>query len=356
MKIAYVMLSFGEQIGIFNKINDYARMSSEKKLGVDYFWFPNETVAVKFSELTFTKNFHIKGVSGGYFKKRMAQKRFLDEILSLYDQVIIRYPLFDPVLFFVKEHEKIIFEHHTIEVDELRHKKDPRIFTELLFSKFWFKKVKGYIGVTNEILAYHSSNYPENTWSSIMPNSIDYSRNCYSDDVSSSEVVNLVFAANFRSWHGIEKIHELISILNNSFRSYKIYVVGTGLTHSQKNILKRFSCVEILEGLSSEGLSELMGKCQFGIDSLNVSCKGLSETCSLKVRSYLSHGLMVISGTNDSALTSDFPYYYNMKRGALHTWLKEVSGTSKDVVRSSSQKLVDSHMCWSRLIDSINDL
>ncbi|HHX8576196.1 glycosyltransferase [Vibrio sp. Vb2354] len=357
MKIAYVMFSLGEQLGIFNKINDYARMANERNLDVDFFWFPTEAIAKKYSSLTFTDNFFIQGVTGNFFAKRLQQKKLLDEISSDYDAIIIRYPLFDPILYFAKRQNKFIFEHHTIETDELKLKKDPRLVTELLFAKLWFKKVKGYIGVTNQILEHHSLKYPTLTWNYVMPNSIDFRRNNFEVDneFDPNNEVRVIFAANFRPWHGIERISDIIEVLKEKYSRYKVYIAGTGLSNQQLTDLDGLNNVEFVGSLSSEELSDLMDSCHFGIDSLNVDCKGLDETCSLKVRSYLSHGLMVISATNDSALSSSFRYYLNINNAPLSDWLDSVVGVSKNTVRLTSQPFVDSGECWLKLVKSLKE-
>jgi hypothetical protein len=108
-----------------------------------------------------------------------------------------------------------------------------------------------------------------------------------------SPKLHLAFCvASNQSWHGIDKVKELIKLDND----YHLHIIGLeGASDESITFYGKVSRSQLIEILSS---------CDVGLSGLSVHTKNMNEASSLKSREYLALGLPMIFGYYDTDLSN----------------------------------------------------
>jgi glycosyltransferase involved in cell wall biosynthesis len=302
-RIAYVALIMSFQSGVANKMKRLAQSAFEEDIPIDYYWFTtnyqieNKNLAPLTVEST---------EAGNPLKVRKWQAKKINELLKKYHRIVIRYPLYDPVLhLFLKHKKRLITEHHTKELEELKLTGDKRYWMEKTLGNRWIKNFGGLIAVSNEIIDYEISRSGFNGSTAFIPNSIPHLYTV-DDSVDNSNQLNLIMVANFRPWHGLETIIKGLKKYNNLSDQFKIHLVGEIPEH-QKTILQNFKNVVLHGHLNYDQIENLYKHMHIGIGGYNLISNNMKEATALKVREYFANGLKVIMGYCDPAFPKDFP-------------------------------------------------
>jgi hypothetical protein len=240
-----------------------------------------------------------------------------------YDLILMRYPVADYFLHrFVKRVSRkgrIVFEHNTLEVEELRLRSADSFWYKYFLwgERAYGKKVRsqaaGIIGVTDEIriaqVAVAGGKIPSVTIS----NGIDISRVKVKTqkDRKLSKLVNLVFLAGSQApWHGVDILLNSLAYYNGS-TTFHCYIAGD-IDKELSAQARRMSNVSLLPHQSLASLDKLIDQCDIGVGSLALYRNNMKEACTLKVREYWARGLPFIIGYDDSDLMNNAsmaPFY-----------------------------------------------
>lgn len=128
--------------------------------------------------------------------------------------------------------------------------------------------------------------------------------------ILADDTIDLCCVAYFEPWHGYERLIEGLKKykMSGGNRKIKLHFVGEGLElYVYKKLVIKYGlqdCVVFYGIKSSEELSEIYSKCDFGVGSLGSYKKNLFFSCELKMREYIAVGLPMIVG-----LKTDFHSY-----------------------------------------------
>jgi len=313
---AHVSLIFskGKMSGVMNKIEQFAPYFNENNVDVyvlnrDFDGVINGVIYINYDRLP---------------KARFAKIARFSLIKSLidfnsYDYVLLRYPLFDfSALFFQKELGKVYFEHHSIELNEIKKAGFPFVFkqlqyfSELLFAPLFLKKSLGHVSVTSQISSHQKFKFAGVGKYIIFSNGFALSDTdvAFSEKKSGSLPANddslqVVFVASeFKSWHGLDR---LISSLKNYHGAKPVVLNLVGFIcdelltdiHSLNNRKVSF----IFHGTKSkEDTLAIISDSHLGVDSLALDRIGFEVSSTLKSKEYVLLAKPFISATPDQDL------------------------------------------------------
>lgn len=264
-----------------------------------------------------------------FYKKDLFNSitQFINSNREKVDFYIMRYPFasFSLLKFLKKNPKKIIFEHNTNEEAELKiiikankklipFKINPSVFSYYITSVFFLSWIEKYIGakclkyaaaglvVTPEIGELEKKRYKYyktfTLTNGISPNQIGLNNNRENNDI-----LNGIFLAGTNAvWHGIERIINSFELATTK-KKIHLYFIG----RIDEKLIQKYSnneCVFFINYLSKMELLELLNKMHFAIGTCALYKTGLVEGAVLKVREYLSVGLPVVLGYDDSYIRS----------------------------------------------------
>lgn len=358
MRIAYINLvpsNFeGRSHSILSKINMQAKVASELGLPFDFYWLPGETHPGDES-YSYLK---INPVGGGSRPGiRFNQARALNKLTKTYDRILLRYPLVDPLLFFlVKNKGKIILEHHTKELEELQTTGDIRLLFEKWLGGRWIKSFRALTAVTPEIVDYEISRSNFSGPTGFFPNSIDldsyldFQRKPHLAESDSLQVV--MVSTYFSTWQGLDTLLDQIEDIPD-LPPFELHLAGK---IDPELILRcqQHSQIKFHDTLTSKQVFELYQSMDLGVGSLAVSKKGLKQATALKVREYLAAGLPVVLAYDDPAIPKSFPYVLHQSNFNLKEALefaKNHRGTPGKTIREAAVPLIDSKVITKNLYE-----
>ncbi|MDR6566555.1 glycosyltransferase [Chitinophaga ginsengisegetis] len=184
------------------------------------------------------------------------------------------------------------------------------------------RAVKGFVTVTNEIgHEFISYNKPIEVIANGMKIAARRKKN-----TAEKKSTDLIFVGSpGQSWQGEDLVVELAAALPD----FNFHIVGT----DGKN-MEYSSNVKFYGYLNRKELSDLYEKVDIGIGTLALHRKGMKEACPLKVREYLSWGLPVILGYDDTDI-KNVPFALNisfegnnvgLRARQVETFVKEWKG------------------------------
>ncbi|MCB0498983.1 MAG: glycosyltransferase [Cyclobacteriaceae bacterium] len=232
---------------------------------------------------------------------------------SSFDVVIMRYPGADFFLwnFLRSARIKIVFEHNTLELEELRLRaKDSywyRYFYwgERIFGKWARRKAAGLIGVTEEITKRQALLSGKQVPVRAISNGIALARvpvregNPYQP----GQRLNILFLAGSDApWHGID-------ILLNSIEAYPhqnlVHCCIVGNVGAELNSrISRMANVVYCPAVMGGALDKIVAESHIGVGSLALFRNQMKEACTLKVREYWARALPFVIGHCDTDVMS----------------------------------------------------
>jgi len=304
---------------------------------------------ISYPPYNFLTIYPVNKVSTGDFIGRIKRARiickiFRETIASLGKNDILYYrysapfPLYFPYQYLKGfRYCKIITEHQTKEVDELKmNGYSLSYFSELFFGKFFKKQSDAIIGVTEEITEYEITsigdlNIPHLTLGNgfaVQSVRVRHPPNHTNNDI------HLLCVANVSPWHGLDRIIRGLSTYNGKTRVF-LHIAGTGaeLTSLQK-LAKDLGINDrmISHGfLTGKPLDALFDQCHLAVGSLGIHRIGLSEASILKVREYCARGIPFIYGISDPDFPPDFPYILRFPPDESAIDIEKVIAFTKDI-------------------------
>ncbi|MFA0308127.1 hypothetical protein AB4543_19745 [Vibrio splendidus] len=262
------------------------------------------------------------------FKNKVLKYYGIDKIVDFvkYNKIIIRYVGADHSLLMLSEKykDKLIIEHHTKEINELKNRKLNLLFkffqiiNEIVYPRFIFPYLFKVTAVTNDILNYQKSRYIKSQNTAIkkflvLPNGLNKNDFLDSKDINikrDDEFLEFVFvASNFSKWHGYDRLLKSLLCYTGS-RKIKLNIVG--LSEPLENNMVDSNVVILNHGMmDKQSLYDLLSSSDIAIDSLGLHRLGFSDSSTLKSRDYILNCLPIIASCHDSSLSSirDYIYY-----------------------------------------------
>lgn len=344
-RIAYVMLINKAQPGVASKFVRYANVSRRHDIPLDFYWICNDGVPDSLEDGAATI---MRLPTRSMLATRWYQSRIVNQLTEQYDAVVLRYPLFDPVLGArLRNRFKIYTEHHTFEVPELRLQRDPRWITEYLFGASWMRGFAGIVGVTPELVAYEVRRLGRK-WRGLrlfVPNTIDMDDapelegECYSDST-----IEVVMMANFRPWHGLETAVNAIWVPRGKPFDIRLHVVGEPVSESVRGVADLSANIVLHGAQHGARLAQILREADLGVDSLNLRAKSMSQATAMKVREYLKFGLPVLLGQEDPAFDREFPFVQRvtpLTAPRVREFASRVRGIPKAEIRRRALPFID---------------
>jgi hypothetical protein len=263
---------------------------------------------------------------------------YLQSIRNEFDFIIFRYPLASKFLLEFCEQfpQKVILEHNTLEVPELKlnfknlvsgtkFSFKPGYFINILengifpiFREYYYRKKierKNFfkIAVSHEIAKLYSKSYSTKEIL-VISNAIDtYLFGKRKLFYNPKDVINLFMLVGFKAdWHGIERL--IKSIQKYEGQQKLIFnFIGVTKTDFQTDFNKENIEINFFDSLSSNELDFQLINFHIGIGTLEAYKKNMFEASPLKVREYFARGFPVIIGYEDtdlmdSILINDFVF------------------------------------------------
>jgi hypothetical protein len=219
----------------------------------------------------------------------------------------------------------------------------------LLFYKIkaieYYKSIKGFIAVTNEIRNYQYKYYDKNTPSITISNGIN---NLYDLDytrplIDKSLDINLIFFAggNFL-WHNFNRLYDSINKYSSRY-NFRIYYYGQISEKEKKADVVYFNDFK-------DNIYNIISSNSIGVGSLGLYKIGLNEACPLKVRDYLSLCMPIILGFDDTDIENNkFLKKITLNVGnnknnididVIEKWIDEISIYSRLDIKNNLSKIM----------------
>lgn len=292
----------------------------------------------------------------GLFTRKMYAWLVALKLSRTHDFVLMRHITFDPFAFiFAPLIKNRISVHHAREVHELclirkGWKGAGASMLERLSGRYAVRKARAILGVTEEIAKYERDLHAPNQLIGVYPNGINLKNVTLLNDFRSQNEVHAVFiCGTFSPWHGLDKLVKSVDEYTSSSNESKFFIHLVGLLSETQQIdieateIRRrvFRCYGLLPENEYRPILEC---CDFGIASLALERKGLSEGSTLKIREMLALGLPIYSGHRDVALKDglDFvkvvrnPNVYEMTNFGL-----ACKTIDRQAVRKVSEAMID---------------
>lgn len=306
--------------GLDKKIKEQAKAARELDIDMDFVIINNQ-VESRDKNLIFLK---LKNQNP--IKKKLFRYKVIENIFDFntYDYVILRYPFntdFSGISFIKKHGHKIISEHHTNEIGELKSHgssfiNNIRIALESKFSSEYLKYVKAIIGVTNEIVQIELEKIKIQKPTFIFSNGIDVESIKIAKREKINNTLKIIFAASYFSpWHGLDRVLNGLKIYDNKKIAIELHLVGKvpQIYDNDINYLNRKQNIKIINHgfIEPNKIDTLYDGKHLAIGSLALFRKRMKEACALKTRDNIARGVPFFYGYSDSDL--DGTEYFAIK-------------------------------------------
>lgn len=250
-----------------------------------------------------------------WIRKKVAMEAASSFITELKpDLVYMRYPLGDQFVFeFMQKHGNIVFEHHTIEEEELKLYPDKIYYQqETGFGPEILKRAAGIVGVTKSIRDYQIRKSGEfDKPGFIHSNGIDKNKIPYTGISKIKSPVTLLSVSSFQLWHGLDR---LVEGLKNYSHPERFHIILAGEGNEKEKLkykIKNYGLSDFFEfpgNIDVSKINELAKKTHIAIGSLAHHRIGLVDACPIKHREYSLYGLPIIFSCIDEDFTEDMPF------------------------------------------------
>lgn len=272
---------------------------------------------VKF--LTFDKN-NIENIDIGehiYSYNRLGNNLFIKFIYNivLINKIIDNISLYKPEMIYIRDTQyflnlhcklskiaPVFVEIQTDIISEYKIIKYKSYIIENILKRRYFKNVKGFVCITNEIANIEKKN--NNKPCFILGNGIDKNEISFIPKINENSYINLLFIGSPNMpWHGVERLVNSFEKATNKDK-FIIHIVGYENSYNIENRnVKFYGFIK-----DTNKINELFSISDIGIGTLALYKKNMNEAAPLKIRHYLSKGLPVIIGYKDTDLNENLPF------------------------------------------------
>ncbi len=242
------------------------------------------------------------------FRKFSLIEKSID--LSKYDLVILRYPLADRSYSrFIRKY-RVISEHHSDEVSELRSTvlgHSPlylkllslvRLCLEVKYGHDYRERCSGIVAVTNELREKETRGIGTKVPSLTIPNGIDVEAVAKTGFRKlDGQNVDLIFVGSRSSpWDGLERVTTSVYNYSGPY-ALRLHIVGeTGFLGIKGTEKKKLIYHGVKRGAE---LDKVFAKANLAVSTMGLYRKKMKEAASLKTREYTARGIPFILGYRD---------------------------------------------------------
>jgi glycosyltransferase involved in cell wall biosynthesis len=305
MRVAYVNLILARGLaGVEKKLWEQASCSP---MGIDFFLL-NRFCSGKKGRLNLVGITHGVDYRDLVFRKFSLIEKSID--LSKYDLVILRYPLADRSYGeFIRKY-RVISEHHSDEVSELRSTvfgQSPlylkllalvRLALEVKYGHPYRERCSGIVAVTDELREKETRGIGAKIPSLTIPNGIDVEAVAKTGFRKlDGQEFNLVFVGSRSSpWHGLERVITSVSRYSGPY-ALRLHIVGeTGSLGIKGTEQRKLIYHGVKRGVE---LDEVFAKANMAVSTMGLYRIKMNEAASLKTREYTARGIPFILGYRD---------------------------------------------------------
>ncbi|OJJ19310.1 hypothetical protein BKI52_21090 [marine bacterium AO1-C] len=272
-----------------------------------------------------------------------------------FDLILFRYPIwyadFNFLRFMKKYRDKIIFEHNTIEVVEMKayEQNDFRhkylIFNEKKIAPRAMKYAKGIVGVCGEITDYEVNRVSQKVTGQTISNGFKVATvSLRTPPKFDQQNLNILFSSGFPGkWHGLDR---LIEGLNNYKGNVNIQIKVIGdILDAVKDQIKKYGLenqIELLGQMNNEKAAEVFNQCHIGASSMGMHRNGVQEAATLKTREYLSRGIPFFISNVDVDLINKpeiAPFYLKIPGDNTPVDIEKVVNFAREVLKDGQHPL-----------------
>jgi hypothetical protein len=311
MKVAH--LNYCPTDGVFKKISGQAKAAKELGLDLDFLVLSESALQkgwnIKSYSLNLPRNRILKKIARDFFRYKTMGKSVN---LAPYHRVILRYPSSVDLRyknFFDKHKNKIITEHHSNVIMELRNLEvgplNPfRLFLERLNAPKLLSRVAGIIAVTDEIRNMQLNLLAESKPSTVISNGVDVESIPFTEFRGfNGQSLSMVFVSNtFYSWHGLDRLLEGMRDYQGDIR-LNLFLMGRVYRKKElkmiEDLKKKSVNIHLLEKCTGEKMNDYFKRSNIAIGSLALYRNRMSQACVLKTREYMARGIPFIYAYED---------------------------------------------------------
>lgn len=348
MKIAYIYFFPGQILaGPGNKIEGQAKVAREAGLAIDFFVlhdgedYVNGNVKRVRIPYKFQKGI-FKKIEQTFLKYKYMRKTIDFES---YDSIILRYPLTDDFTcapFFYEFGYKIITEHHTNELAELKLSWNQdvsvpfRILLERLNAGPMLSKVAGIIGMTEELRKLEVEKAGQKP-STVIANGIDTEAIKQTGVAPfNGKTLKIVFTVSESApWQGLDRLLRGLEQYRGHVAIHLILIGDISRRHAELIYRKvRYPVTVHMPGiLYGHYLDEIFSGVSIAVSTLGLYRKKMKEACPLKSREYVARGLPFIYAYDDPDIPADCKFALKFSNDDTSIDIERVIDFAEEVSR-----------------------
>jgi glycosyltransferase involved in cell wall biosynthesis len=215
------------------------------------------------------------------------------------------------VLRFVREVPGVVFEVQTKAESELS---GAAAATDNSYAKQVLPQARGIVAVTDEILSYEMQRGGIARPGYVMSNGMNAESVAFTPFKASGEAqVEMVCAAQYAQWHGIDRLLAGIAIADEATRDgVLLHLAGEGeIVASYRSFVEDFGIAKHVRfhgRLTAEQLTPLFERSHVAIGSLALHRIGLQQLAVLKNREYCLRGIPFVFAGEDMDFGAELPF------------------------------------------------
>ena len=273
------------------------------------------------------------------------------------DIVYFRYPMYDShVLRLVREVPGIVFEVQTKAESELS---KAAAALDNSYALQVLPKARGIVAVTDEILAYEQRRGGCARPGYVMPNGMNAESIAFTPFKRSGEAeIEMVCAAQFAQWHGIDRILAGMALADDATRQgVLLHLAGEGdVVASYKQFVDEFKLgahVRFYGRLNADELTPLFERSHIAIGSLALHRIGLEQLAVLKNREYCLRGIPFVFAGTDLDFPAELPFVHTFAANddpVSLASLREfaVTSSANGALREQARSYGEHQLSWRR--------
>lgn len=183
----------------------------------------------------------LRNFENGYAQRGVIAAQMLKRLSP--DVIYMRYPPADAgIEFITRNFKNILFEHQTIELDELI-KTNPNAFiNELAFGTTCIQRGLGGVGVTSEIVNYERRRASKSKSYRVMGNGIDEKALPLSKQPEKTGKIHALCVAHYNHWHGLDRLIKGCGNSPEIAEKFRFHVIGDGpALHEYKTLVAKLN-------------------------------------------------------------------------------------------------------------------
>ncbi len=309
MQVAHV--SFMPRIisGVVKKYADMAKAAENIGFACDFIILNNDIERVE-SNLIYKKFTSFKLPLSLKKQQQLFTYLLIEHSIDLgkYDYVILRYPgacSIGSCYFFAKYGKKLLTEHHTNEDVEYAQYRKTGLINNIKFAfegfcaRRFLKKVRGIIGVTNEILALELEKSGKKP-TFLLTNGIDVKAHPKAPVPQKKDTLKILCVASGEAnWHGVDRAIEGIKNYSGAL-AVQLHLVGRFAAEKYNE-----SFITLHGELHGEALDAVFDEVDVALSTLALHRKDMRAATPLKSREYMARGIPFVYAYEDDDLNGE---------------------------------------------------